>query len=281
MTADTRSGVMYCENCGAEIAADAIVCAKCGYEVSGDGESTTAFQPQPSDPKPRIAGTQIVLGDGETVWREYAVTQFPAPEILGMHLSRHRGSGSLYVTDSRVLFFATYERRGGRKRSIILQETQVEHVTGVTAFVSRSVSLWGLVIVGLIGLFGLIALLEESTGPGIALLLIAAFGAFLLTQGLGRRGTVGVRIHSGATQASPLGFGQLGESRGRLRAMLEAALGPYGQLLSAASGPQDASDLLMALPGPDAERVIVELGALIADLQSKGSLAGTHWGVHS
>lgn len=283
MNTETGSAVAFCENCGAEMTPSMVVCQKCGYEVNDqtDGlESPVSTLPD-NDSYDRIPGTQIALGDGEKVWRSYAVTQFPRPRIFGKRVARHRGSGNLYVTDARVMFFATYERRGGRKRSIVLQETQVGQVTGVTAFVSRSVSLWTLIVVGLIALLGLVALADGSKGDGILLLLIAGFGAFLISQGLGNRGNVGVRIHSSSSQVSPLGFGELGDGSrsGRLRAIIESLLGPFGQLLSTAAGPQDASDLLVALPGPDAERVVLELGALIADLQSKGSLAGTHWGV--
>jgi hypothetical protein len=283
MSTETGSTLAFCENCGAEMTPRMVVCQKCGYEVNdrADGLEPPVSTLPDNDSYDRIPGTQIALGDGEKVWRSYAVTQFPTPRIFGQRVARHRGGGNLYVTNARVMFFATYERRGGRKRSMVLQETQVGQVTGVTAFVSRSVSLWTLIVVGLIGLLGLGTLANGSKGGGVLLLIIAGFGAFLISQGLGNRGNVGVRIHSSSTQASPLGFGELGDGSGsgRLRAIIKGLLGPFGQLLSTAAGPQDASDLLLALPGPDAERVVVELGALIADLQSKGSLAGTHWGV--
>jgi len=280
MNAATGDSLAFCENCGAEMALDMVVCSKCGYEVRrGDEMEAPASTLPDNDTYDRIPGTHIALGDGEKVWRSYAVTQFPTPRLFGQRVARHRGGGTLYVTDARVMFFATYERRGGHKRSMVLQETQVGQVTGVTAFVSRSFSLWTIILVGLIGLLALGLLAGGSKGSGVLLLLITAFGVFLISQGFGSRGTVGVRIHSGSTQESPLGFGQLGDGPGRMRALLDGLLGPYGQLLSAVSGPRDASDLLLALPGPDAERVIIELGALIADMQSKGSLAGTHWGI--
>jgi len=270
---------MFCENCGAHMALGAVVCSQCGFEAPPEDPTQVATSTLPdNDSYNRIPGTLIALGDGEKVWRSYAVTQFPMPRIF-RNMGRHRGSGNLYVTDARVMFFATYERRGGRKRSMVLQETQLGQITGLTAFVSRSFSLWTVLLVALLALSGVGGILGESKGNGFLLLVIAAFGAFLISRGLGSRGTIGVRIHSASTQASPLGFGELGDGTGRLRGMIETLLGPFGQLLSGAVGPQDASDLLVALPGPDAERVIVELGALIADMQSKGTLAGTHWGV--
>jgi hypothetical protein len=285
MSIEPESAAMYCDNCGAGMAANAEVCAKCGFEMVDVGNAANGGTERSSLAAEVayecIPGTRIALGDGETVWRSYAVTQFPTSRLFGKRFSTHRGGGNLYVTGARIMFFASYDRRGGRKRSIVLQETQVEHVTGITAFVSRRFSVWAALLVGLFGLFGLISLVKGSAGSGLFLLIIAGAGAFLLARGLGNSGTVGVRIHSGSTQASPLGFGELGEPAGRFWMLIQSLLGPFGHVLAAATGPQSASDLLVALPGPDAERVVTELGALIADLQSKGTLAGTHWGVVS
>jgi hypothetical protein len=129
---------------------------------------------------------------------------------------------------------------------------------------------------------GLLALGSFDRGSalvGLALLGAATIGVLLIAQGFARRGSVGLRIHASGSQASPLGFGKIGEEqRGLLRWFL---LGPLGGLLTSMSGPRDAGDLLMALPAEHADQVIVELGALVADLQSKGSLAGMHWGLDS
>jgi hypothetical protein len=270
---------IFCEQCGRSLAADATVCPRCGYEVADEEAAFAALQdwaaaspppaapdPQPaiqssSSGRPQISGTPITLGDGEKVWREYAVTTLPSVRLLGIPLGRATGNGTLYVTDSRVMFFATFQKRGG-KRSVLLQETQLEHVTGISAYVARSFSLVAIAVVAVLALAGLAQLANGPVGNGLLLLILAAVGAMFLAQGLGQRGSVGVRIHSGATQASPLGFGEIGEGKG---------------LLSRARG--GATDLLMGLPGPQAEQVVNELGALIADLRSKGTLAGTHWGV--
>lgn len=287
MTPTETDAASYCGGCGKPLAPGARICPACGRGVPGALAETSLTSAVPPTvrtaaavaTRPCIPGTDIALGDGERVWKQYAVTHTPAREIMGLRISRATGRGMLFVTNSRVLFFATFERRGG-KRSLVLQETQVEHVTGISAYVSRSFSLFAAFIVGLIGLLGLVGLLEESVGTGLLLLIIAGIGIYLLSQGLGQRGTVGVNIHSGSSQSSPLGFGRFGEAHGGFfKSLFIPLLGPYGQLLTAASGPQDARDLLVALPGPQAEQVVVELGALIADLQSKGDLAETHWGV--
>jgi hypothetical protein len=41
-----------------------------------------------------------------------------------------------------------------------------------------------------------------------------------------------------------------------------------------------ADDVLdEGMPGVDSDKLIAELGALIFDLQSRGNLADTHWGI--
>lgn len=264
-----------CGNCGRPVDASATVCPSCGYELRQTaGGSPTSPPPIASD-RPVIPGTPIALGDGETIWRQYLVTGFPRFEIFGIPLTRTEGSGTLYVTDSRLLFFASLEQRRARRKSVLIQETQLEHVTGISAYVSQSFSVFAVIAVALVGILGLILLAKGSALVGLVFLAFAVVGGLLLAQGLARRGTLGLRVSSGAAQASPIGFGQMGDSR---RGLLRSLLGPFGAVMTGLTGPQNASDMLMALPARDAQQVIVELGALITDLQSKGSLAETHWG---
>ena len=214
-----------------------------------------------------------MLGDGERVWREYHVMGFPTIRFLGWTLNRAQGTGTLYVTDARLLFYANLTQRRGR-RSALIQETQLQHITGLQAFVSRSWSLLGFVTAAVVGLIGLAFLTGGEKGLGLVFIVLTVIGIFLLLQGLALRGTVALRVQSGASQSSPLGFGKLGDPH---RGLVRSMLGPFAEILTVTSGPRDATDLLIALPGPDADRVIVELGALIADLQAKGNLARTHW----
>lgn len=56
--------------------------------------------------------------------------------------------------------------------------------------------------------------------------------------------------------------------------------GFVGSLLGLFGAPT-AWDVVVGIPAEDAEQVISELGALIIDLQSKGSLAKTRWGMEA
>jgi hypothetical protein len=286
MTDEQRQAVghSYCANCGNQLEAGAGMCPWCKHEVvvdnglpsSANGPSTQVVAPQHQASvvkPPTIEDTTIVLGDGEKVWKRYAVSYLPGFELFGIRLSRPAGTGTLFVTNSRVLFLATHRRRGKRS-SRLVQETRVQLITGVSAFVTRRSGWLAPLVILVCGLLALIALARGSAGKAIVLLVIAAV-AYTIGQRLGERRTVGVVIHSSQSEVSPLSFGQVGESGG-LRALL-ALFAPLARLLS--SGAQDARDLQIAPAGPQAEQVVNELGALIADLQSKGDLAGTHWGV--
>jgi hypothetical protein len=269
----------FCENCGNRLPSGGVtVCPRCGYEVADEMVTTSTASEEPTtalvDGRPTIPGTPIPLGDGETVWRQYDVTEIPALRLFGVTLSRASGAGRLYVTESRLLFFAAFRHRRGRHRSVVVQETHLEHVTGISAYVSQGLSRFVVLVVLLLGLGGLFDVGRGSVGEGFLLLLLAGAVVFLISIGLGQKGTIGVRVHSADTQSSPIGFGELGEEH--QPGLLRMLLGPIGRLMM---GPQDARDLLMGRPGIDAEAVVVELGALVSDLQSKGNLAGTHWGV--
>jgi len=68
---------------------------------------------------------------------------------------------------------------------------------------------------------------------------------------------------------------QFGEQRGAIGQFIHNLLTPFLALM----GVYDAFDVLLGFPGQDAETVIAELGALVFDIQTRGNLAGTHWGV--
>ena len=181
------------------------------------------------------------------------------------------------MTDSRVVFFARARGRGTQRPSMFVQQTKLENITGIAAYVSRRISLTLLVFT----LFG--ALITVASIAAGQILLFLVFGVltlaalFALIGGSARRGSTGVIIHAGATEHSPINFGQFGEQRSRMGNFLHALLRPLLSLF----GVFTAFDVLIAPPGEDAELIVAELGALIFDLQSRGNLAGEHWGVQT
>jgi hypothetical protein len=208
----------------------------------------------------------LVLGDGEVLWRQYAVSQLR---------TRQQGEGTLFVTDARVVFYARARGRGAQRASALVQQTKVGDITGMTAFVSHRISLGWLIVAALLALATLSSLLSNSWRYVIIFGVLTALAVVMLLRGAAKRGSIGVQIHSGSTQQSPIAFGQFEEQRGMIGQLVHSLLTPFLALF----GVYTAFDVLVGFPGQDAEQVIAELGALIFDLQSRGSLAGTHWGV--
>lgn len=271
---------MTCSVCQQEVRPTDSFCGTCGASMlmdggmSGSRPTATSAGPAGGQGAARaqggtrmtLPGTPLLLGDGEVVWRQYCVSQLRR---------RDQGEGTLYVTDARVVFYARAKGRGTQRASALVQQTKVGDVTGLTAYVSRRLSLGWLLVIAFLGLLLLGALLNKSWTAVFILALLTAGAAALLVAGAAKRGSVGVRIHSGATEASPIGFGQFEERHGFLGQILSNILEPFLAMI----GVYTAFDVLVGFPGQDAELVISELGALIFDMQSRGSLAGTHWGI--
>ena len=111
---------MDCPSCGLAIQPSDGFCGHCGSILA----SVPTVQPQPGATEPPIQlssatsgangpasppttlpGTPIVLGHGEVLWRNYHVTQLR---------SRDQGEGVLFVTNTRVVFYARARGRGAR-----------------------------------------------------------------------------------------------------------------------------------------------------------------------
>jgi len=266
---------MNCTSCGSVVAAGQKFCEDCGSPVTAAeaaSASRTAFAsdvysvPPPGDAVGTLPGTPIVLGDGEVLWRQYHAVQLR---------TREQGEGTIFVTDARVVLYARAKGRGTQRPSSLVQQVKLEHVTGVTAAVSRRISLLLLIFTIVIGLAALNLLAEKSFGYGILLAAVTAFCVWQLAAGAANRGTVGVVIQAGA-QGEPIVFGQ--SSRPGAIARLIKKLLPMW--LYRILGVFTAEDVLdEGVPGADSDKLIAELGALIFDLQTRGNLADTHWGV--
>jgi len=214
-------------------------------------------------PTRTLPGSPILLSDNEVIWRQYRVVQL---------LTRRKGEGTLYVTDSRVVFYARAKGRGTQRPSLLMQQTKLEDITGLAVFVSRRVSLW--LFIGALFALGL-ALASYQAGSVFGTIFFLALTAACvagIVVGKAKHGAVGVRIDS--KEARTIAFGRFGVQRGPV-ALLEALTAP----LRAIFGVSTADDVPHGRPGEHAEQLVAEIGALIMDLQTRGSMAGGHWGV--
>ena len=280
----------FCEGCGQQLVLGDPICSKCGKDVSdamdiGDGQEGNVILASPKAPPtapptstsmkqiqiaaPTIPGTNVVLAMNETIWRVYDVTQLR---------SLKQGRGQLVVTSSRLIFHALAQAR--RSGSVLVMETHISTITGMRTYVSNRVMRWLLVLGTVLALLGLVALAGKSAG-GVVLIIIGAGLIALGFSRFGRRGTVTVEVAGQASSDTPVSFGNAWqEQNGFFHRMVRAISGPFG-FFTNLFGMYDAFDFTIGVPGPDAMAVAAELGAIVQDIQSMGSLAETHWGVSS
>jgi hypothetical protein len=181
------------------------------------------------------------------------------------------GTGTLYVTNARIIFYATAKGRGTQRESQLLQQTRLQDITGVAAYVAYRISL-GLVLVTVIFTLGLLAALDKRIVIWIVIdAAVVATCLLMLLGGGTKRGGAGVRIQSASTETSPINFGSFAAQHSGL---LRILMGPFARFFRAYT----AFDVAFGEPGVDSERVVAELGALILDFQTRGDAALERWG---
>jgi len=209
------------------------------------------------------------LAHGEQILKKYDVV------TLRTGLFKvQRGHGTLYVTDARVIFYAQVYPRGTQKASWLFQQTKLEDISGLSAHVSRRVSL-GLVVLTLFS--GLATLVTLFSLPPLAFFFAILTVVFLvvLIRDASRRGDVGVLINSRENDNSPIVFGHLPRERGFLDRLGRLLIFPIALFLRSYS----AQDVVAGDPADNAAELLHELGALIIDLQTRGTMAYPEWGI--
>jgi hypothetical protein len=230
-------------------------------EPLGASAAVSAALPQPTS----LPGSPILLGYQERILRQYGAVQLR---------NREKGEGTLYVTDTRVVFYARAKGKGTQRGSALIQQTNVADITGMTAYVSRRISLGLVVFTCVLLLIGIPSLLTVPP-VGLIFLLLAAVCIVALFGGAAKRGSTGVIINSRADGHSPISFGTFHTGRGLLGNLMHSLGGPFRAIFGAAT----VFDVLVSFPGQDTDNIINELGALILDLQTRGDLAYAHYGL--
>jgi hypothetical protein len=263
-----------CYNCGAETEPTQKFCEACGAKVTAEPSGAhrlTEDQPPARPPAPvpapgpgmTLPGSPIRLGDGERVLRQYRAVQLR---------SRKRGEGTLYVTDARIVFFARASGRGTQRASSLVQQTRLQDVCGLEAFISRRTNLLLLLFTAVTGLATLESLFRWNFGQFIVFFLLTGIALLAIFSGAAERGRAGVRIHARQSENS-MGYGAFENRRSKLETVFTLLIFPLLLLLRA----QTAFDVQFGRPGDDSDQLIAELGALVLDLQTRGELAAAYW----
>jgi hypothetical protein len=214
-----------------------------------------------------LPGAPVQLADQEQVIRKYEAVR--ARGSSG-------GTGVLYVTNARVVFYAKAKGRGTQRESHLLQQTRLQDITGITAYTSYRISL-GLVLLTIFFALGLImSLALIPVANTLAVVWVVIYGiatlicALVLADSGSKRGGAGMTINSASTEASPINFGSFAVRQG---GFAQSFLGAFSRMFRAYT----AFDVAFGMPGMDSTRVIAELGALILDMQQRGELAMEWW----
>jgi hypothetical protein len=237
-----------------------------GGPATEESAGMSASEPAEALPPPTsLPGSPVLLGYQERILRQYAAVQLR---------TRAKGEGTLYVTDTRVVFYAQARGKGTQRGSALMQQTNIADITGMTAYVSRRISLGLVIFTCVLLLFGIPSLLTVPP-VGIIFLLLAAVCIVAIFGGAAKRGSTGVIINSRADGHSPISFGTFHTGRGLMGTLMHTIGGPFLSIFGAPT----VFDVLVGFPGQDTDLIINELGALVLDLQTRGDLAFAHYGL--
>jgi hypothetical protein len=271
---DVVRGQQRCRNCGYGNPEGNRFCEECGQPLAIAASATQLTSPElradfPSSAPSVVVGapesalgsvsfiprTPIALSEGERLWRSYPIVHFRP--------FRSRARGALYVTDSRLLMYSTTRKLSGRTWS--LAEVRIESVKGISGDLDRGLGLVGSILFLLAAIGAIASFARGSAGIGILLVIFLAL-VYLISYYYGRLGLV---VHTQQVTPGAIAFGHY-------RTLRVSFLGPVSTLFFMVFG-VTSRDVLFCFPERDAEAVILELGALVFDLNRLGTLEGTQW----
>src|SRR5580700_2938633 len=215
---------MDCPSCGSQQDPSNKYCETCGTLIAPDDEPVSAdamfAQPSPADTGTSNSSNRSFSGYPETALtaERSVVSNRPlpppgpisAPKPLSFRLAygeqilkaydvvvlrpglfkRQRGHGTLYVTDARVVFYAQVYPQGTQKASWVFQQTKLEDISGLSANVSRRLSL-GLVVLTLVFGFATLGTLLTLLLPlTVIFAIITGLLVMALVRDARRRGDV-------------------------------------------------------------------------------------------
>lgn len=284
---------MTCAKCGQQVDQADSFCGYCGAPAAAPAgnsaggivlERSPVAPPPPAGPGQLGAFRQVAppsaardsqpamfrLAYDESVLKTYKTVQLRTGPF-----KRKRGEGTLFVTSTRVVFYASVEPRAAQRASWLLQQTRLEEISGMSVLVSRRLSPGLLMLTIFFALAAFGTLLTVVLIPLTFLFVIlAVISLIFLVKDAASRGSIGVSIHSRENGHSPINVGH-GQSAGSVGMLGRVFLWPILLFIPTYS----AIDVAFGSPAEDAARLVHELGALIIDLQTRGTMAYEHWGI--
>ncbi len=247
---------MFCEYCGKEINGNGDFCPNCGMAIAKGPDDSVASaikgvteriripslnEPNLHIPKPAWSAPvqDSAVMDPVLAEGEVVIRKYNCANVKG-------AKGYLTVTNKRLMFNAA----GGGSR--LDQEVTLSSVSGLTCYKGRNVILPLVIIGGLLALMGLYAMTSYSLGVGAGLVFLA-IGALMIFLGI--RTAFLIAVYAKDVQISPIVVGEGPKSFIGNSALLAIA----------------------SMPTPDTDIMLMELGALVQDLQSMGDLAIEKW----
>lgn len=186
----------------------------------------------------------VAMADGEQVVREYKVTRMDRP----------KADGYLAVTNRRLIFAS--EAQGIAGRSALVRETHIPDISGLTGYIGKGLSIGRVILIVILALIGIA--LGSAFWPLFVFLAIPAYMAWRLLSSPGTE--IILVVHARGQSESPVAL------------VAEQATGMFGLF----GGHARLAGVVLG-PGPDAERALQEIGALVLDLQSSGDMALERW----
>lgn len=199
------------------------------------------------------------LAQGEVVKRDVTLTS--AKGLLGRIESR------IVITDARVIYVSYAKNKLGSSRAG--SEIQLNDVGTISHYTSRGISGFALVMVPLLILFALFSLLT-SLALGLFLLIVAAIviiagrNSKSLTFEVATRAQGGVAISMAHQSGGPI--------RNVIIGVLSIGIAPIVRLIFPRLGIMDALSAASVNSTDEANELLLEIGAIVLDLQSRGSL---------
>ncbi len=199
----------------------------------------------------------IQLAEGEQLIREYNVGFLKKRFKPKINLS-------LGVTNRRIIEVGESRKIGGK--ALLMSDVQIQDVAGFNAILAGGIQILQLIAGILLFIIGL-GTIFTNTNFGIIFGIMEIIGVILILIGfilvivaiLGRGKMLIINIRSRSTQGTPISIGVTSTKRGPSLEAIGLGRNVYIK------------------PGPDAEKVILELSSIIMDLQSDPESALKKW----